>query len=322
MAASGIQPTRRAVLTGLLGVAASPAFAKAPLSHAQVAGIYRFKIGAAEIVAVLDGYFELGTDLMPKASADAVQEMQRANFLPTGKSVRSPINTYIVNTGNKLTLIDTGARDYLGPTVGKFPANLAAAGYSPEQVDRIILTHMHPDHIGGVTTASGARAFPNAALHANEADWSFWRDPQMKAKADALNVPFFGIAKSSSDAYKDRAELYKFSADLGDGITALDMSGHTPGHSGLVIESNGSSLFILGDVVHSAPLQFAHPEWGIAFDIDQEAAIKARKRSLDMAATDRVMIAGMHIPFPGVGYVEKRGTGYGFIPAPWQYVID
>jgi glyoxylase-like metal-dependent hydrolase (beta-lactamase superfamily II) len=100
------------------------------------------------------------------------------------------------------------------------------------------------------------------------------------------------------------------------------MSGHTPGHSGLVIESNGSSLFILGDVVHSAPLQFTHPEWGIAFDVDQEEAIKARMRSLDMAATDRVMIAGMHIPFPGIGHVEKRGKGYQFIPAPWQYVIE
>jgi glyoxylase-like metal-dependent hydrolase (beta-lactamase superfamily II) len=147
---------------------------------------------------------------------------------------------------------------------------------APEQVDRIILAHMHPDHIGGVIDKAGARVFPNATMHANEADWFFWRDPQMKAKAGAANASFFDIAKSSSDAYEDRAELYKFGRDLGDGITALDMSGHTPGHSGSVIESNGSSLFILGDVVHSAPLQFAHPEWGIAFDVDQEAAIKAR----------------------------------------------
>ena len=322
MATFGIQPTRRAVLTGVLSIAASSAIAKAPLSNAQVAGVHRFKIGTAEIVAILDGYFDLNTELMPKASTETVQEIQRAHFMPTGKTVRSAINTYIVNTGNNLTLIDTGARDYLGPTVGKFPANLAAAGYSPEQVDRIILTHMHPDHIGGVIDTSGARVFPNATMHANEGDWSFWRDPQMKAKADAVNASFFDIAKSSSDAYEDRAELYKFGRDLGDGITALDMSGHTPGHSGLVIESNGSSLFILGDVVHSAPLQFTHPEWGIAFDVDQEAAIKARMRSLDMAATDRVMIAGMHIPFPGIGYVEKRGKGYQFIPAPWQYVIE
>jgi len=181
MATIAKHPTRRAILTGLFAVAASPVTAKAPLSKAQVAGVHRFKLGASEIVAILDGYFDLDTELMPKASAETVQEIQRAHFLPTGKTVRSAINTYIVNTGNKLILIDTGARDYLGPTVGRLPANLAAAGYAPEQVDRIILTHMHPDHIGGIIDRLGARVFPNATLHANEADWSFWRDPQMKA---------------------------------------------------------------------------------------------------------------------------------------------
>lgn len=322
MFTSSMHFRRRDMLVGLGCLAASPALAKAPLSGGQVAGVHRYKIGDIEVSAILDGHFALDTKLMPKATPEAVAEIQRSRFLPVGETIRGAVNTYIVNTGDALVLVDAGARDYFGPTVGKLLNNIAAAGYTPDQIDKIILTHMHPDHIGGVMDADGNAVFPNATLHAHEADWSFWRDPAIKAQAGDDAAFFFDVAVASSNAYEGKAELFKYGQDLGGGISSTDMSGHTPGHSGLLISSGNESLLILGDVVHSAPLQFANPDWSIAFDVDQDAAAAARKQSLDMAATDRLLIAGMHIPFPGVGHVEKRGQGYGFVPAPWQYVLE
>ncbi len=271
---------RRTMLVGMGCLAASPALAKAPLAESQVAGVHRYKIGDIEVTAILDGHFELDTTLMPKATPDAVAEVQRAEFLPVGQTIQGAVNTYIINTGDELIMVDTGARDYFGPTVGKFLQNMEAAGYTPDQIDRILLTHMHPDHIGGAMDKDGKRVFPNATLHAHEADWAFWRSPEIKAKAGEGAAFFFDVAVASSSIYEDRAELFKFDQELGTGITAYDMAGHTPGHTGFMISSGNDSMLILGDVVHSAPLQFAHPDWSIAFDVDQDAAAAARMRFL------------------------------------------
>lgn len=313
---------RRGVLAGLAALGGTAALAKAPFSGEQMPSVHRYRVGGIEVTAIGDGHFDLDTSLMPKATPDAVAAVQQDAFRPVGPTIRGAVNTYLVNTGDALILVDAGARDYFGPTVGKLLDSLAAAGHSPEQVDRLVLTHMHPDHIGGVTGADGSRVFPNATLHAHSADHAFWLDEDLRNAQPEAGRMFWDVAITSAAAYADRTELFGFEADLGGGVFTFDMSGHTPGHSGIRIASGNDQLLILGDVVHSAPLQFAHPDWGIAFDVDQEAAAATRMRALDMAATDRVMIAGMHIDFPGVGFVERAGEGYAFVPAPWRYVLE
>ncbi len=314
--------SRRAVLAGLAGLGAAPSFAKAPFAPAQAPSVHRYRVGDIEVTAIGDGYFELDTALIPRATPEEVAAIQRREFLPEGQTIRGAVNAYLVNTGDSLTLVDAGARDYFGPTVGKLLPTLAAAGVTPDMVDRIVLTHMHPDHIGGVMDTGGNAVFANATLHAHSADHAFWLDDAIRAQAPEGGTMFWDVAMASAKPYDDRTELFDFGADLGGGISTFDMAGHTPGHTGIRISSGNDQMLILGDIVHAAPLQLAHPDWSIAFDVDQEAAAAARMRALDMVAADRLLIAGMHIPFPGVGHIERAGEGFGFVPAPWRYSLE
>lgn len=297
------------------------ALTKTPVFVSQMPGVHRYRIGSIEVTAVSDGYFDLPFELIPKATLEAVNAAQRNDHLPVGPTMREGITSFVVNTGETLILIDAGARDYMAPTAGQLLANLAAAGYKPEQVDKVVLTHMHPDHIGGIMDTSGNATFPNATLHAHEADYAFWLDEGIKAQAPEEAVMWWDVAIASVKPYVDRTELFNFETDLGGGVSVFNMAGHTPGHSGIRISSGDDQLLILGDVAHSVSLQFANPDWGIAFDVDQDAAVVARKRALDMAVTDGALVAGAHFPFPSIGHVERRGNGFVFRPVGWNYAL-
>lgn len=286
---------------------------------AQVAPVYRITIGDIEVTALGDGHFALPIAMLPLANQQDADAIHQKNFLAPGETFEGSINSYLVNTGDSLTLIDAGARDYLQPTVGRLMTSFAASGYTPDQVDRIVLTHMHPDHIGGIMDTSGKPVFPNATLHVHAADYAFFLDPQMKAAVPPDFAVFFDCAVASTAAYKKKTELFNFGDDLGHGLSVIDMAGHTPGHSGFRIASGADELLVLGDIVHATALQFARPDWGIAFDTDGALAAMTRIRALEAAASDQSLIAGMHIPFRGIGHVSKSGTGYQFHPVPWSY---
>lgn len=285
----------------------------------QVAPVYRLSIGDFEVTAIGDGQFEMPIAMLPAADPQEADDIHRQNFLPVGPEFQGSINGYLINTGTSLTLIDAGARDYLQPTVGKLLQSLAATGHTPDQIDRIVLTHMHPDHIGGIADADGAKTFPNATLHIHAADYAFFLDPKVKAAFPEELAVFFDCAAASTAAYKDQTELFQYGDDLGDGLTVLDMSGHTPGHSGFRVASGADELIILGDIIHAAALQCARPEWGVAFDVDPHAAEASRRRAFEKAANERQLIAGMHFPFPGIGHVSKDGAGYRFHSLKWSY---
>ncbi|MEJ8574400.1 MBL fold metallo-hydrolase [Microbaculum marinum] len=320
---------RRQVLTGgvaggmvlagsLLG--ARPVAAAQALAGRQVPGIYRLGVGDIEVTAILDGYIDLGIELFPSADAEEVTRLQRANFVPVGPSVRGAVNAFVVNTGEKLVIVDAGARDLMGPTLGQLPANLEAAGIDPEAVDVVALTHMHPDHIGGIVTANGAAVFPNAELVVHTDDWNFWMSPEIMEKANEQGKMFFQAAQAAGTPYAKRLRQIGDDAEVVPGIRSVALPGHTPGHTGYMISSGDQSLLIWADIVNAAILQFPHPDWAIAFDISPEVAIATRRRTFEMAATERLMIAGMHVPFPGIGHVVRDG-GFRFVPVSWNYEL-
>jgi glyoxylase-like metal-dependent hydrolase (beta-lactamase superfamily II) len=315
-----IDVTRRsfslAALAGTL-LSGMPALAKAPLVGAQVPGVYRLKVGALEVTVLGDGWLPIGTELFAGDRAGA-ERLLEAAFLPK-TATATAVNEWLVNTGDKLILIDAGTSNVVAPTLGRLPRSLAAAGIDRASIDAVILTHMHLDHGAGLLTPDKKVAFVNATIYVNADEYGFWTSEEVSGKAPDGMKPLFDIARAAIKPYADagRVQTYRNGAALVPGITSVVAPGHTVGHSMLRVSSAGSDLLIWGDIVHNAALQFPEPERSIAFDTDQAMAIATRKRVFDMAATDRLTVAGAHLPFPGLGHVAKASTGYAYLPLQW-----
>jgi glyoxylase-like metal-dependent hydrolase (beta-lactamase superfamily II) len=295
-----------------------PALAKAPPAGTQAPGIYRLKVGGYEVTVLNDGWLPLETKLYLADQAKA-GELLAASFLPKD-ATKTSVNEWLVNTGDKLVLVDTGTSNVFAPTLGRMAKHLGAAGVDPAAVDVVILTHMHPDHAAGLLTPDKAIAFPNATVHINEKEYAFWTNDEIYAKVPAEVKPFFDIARASTKPYKDAGKVvfFKDGTELAPGITAIEAPGHTMGHTMLRVSSDGSELMIVTDIVHNAALQFANPDWSIAFDTDPAMAAASRKKALDMVSADRLQIAGAHLPFPGIGHVARSGNAYTYVPTPWS----
>jgi glyoxylase-like metal-dependent hydrolase (beta-lactamase superfamily II) len=299
---SRIEPFRMAA------AATAPASMPLPAAH-------RFTLGELEITALSDGHLNLGLELFPAADPAAAEALLSKAFLP--KAMPTSVNAYLVTKGDQRVLIDTGTASAMGPTLGHVPEALAAAGVKPESINTVIITHLHPDHANGLLDAAGKAAFPAAEVVVSAPELAFWNDDGVMSKAPTEMKPFFDMARKVIAPYEGKVRQIEGEIDIVPGITALPAPGHTPGHLALRISSGDANFLIFTDVIHTAALQFSHPEWAIAFDVDQETAIATRKRMLDMAAADRLLVAGMHLPFPGVGHVVREGDAYGYVPAPW-----
>jgi glyoxylase-like metal-dependent hydrolase (beta-lactamase superfamily II) len=300
---------------GLLAFAALT-HAGAPPAKGQAPGWYRMPLGAFEVTALSDGTVDLPVDklLTGTTPAKAQAALARAYLKPP---VETSVNGYLVNTGSKLVLIDAGAAGLFGPTLGKLVANLKASGYTPEQVDEIYITHLHADHVGGITSADGKAVFPNAIVRADKQEAGFWLDKATMDKAPDAMKDFFKGAMASMKPYVEAGRFKPFDGDveLVPGIRSFATRGHTPGHAAYVVESQGAKLVVWGDLMHVAAVQFADPSVAIQFDIDSKAAAPQRKKAYADAAKNGYYVAIAHVSFPGIGQLRPDGKGYRWLPA-------
>jgi glyoxylase-like metal-dependent hydrolase (beta-lactamase superfamily II) len=312
-------PVRSLFAAALVGLAAHGALAEAPMVRTQAPGYHRLMVGDFEVTVVSDGSVKLpmGKILIDPDPAKIRAGLER-NYLKD--DVETSVNAFLVNTGSKLVLIDTGAAGLFGPTLGNLLANMRAAGYQPEQVDEIYITHMHGDHVGGLM-AGTARAFPNATLRIDKRDTDYWLNEANMTAAPAEAKGAFQGAMLSVNPYQAAGRLRTFegSTELVPGVRAQSAYGHTPGHTIYIVESKGEKLVLLGDLMHVAAVQFDNPGVTIQFDSDQAAAARQRQAVFADAASAGYLIGAAHISFPGIGRLRSTGpASYSFIPLNWS----
>ena len=287
----------------------------------QIPGVYHRRVGDIVVTALSDGYLDGTVDVLQNITSDDATRMLSENFRP-GR--RTSVNCYAIFSAGRLALIETGSGDYLLPTAGKLQQNLAAAGIDPAAIERVLLTHMHPDHSAGLTDPKiGRRLFPNAELVVHENEPRHWNDDTAMAKAsERAKKLYFQCAREQMAPYHNVMHTFSGSVDVFPGVTSGPLHGHTPGHSGYMISSGKDSLLIWGDIVHVPDIQIPRPDVTIEFDTDPHAAAATRKQVLDMVATDRQLVAGMHMHYPGFAHVLKQGGSYLMLPEPWDQRSD
>lgn len=286
----------------------------------QTPGFYRQQVGDMTVTALYDGYLGIAPELLHGIAKEDIQALTARMFeVQLKDGVQTPVNAYLIHTGKQLVLVDTGAAQAFGPTMGNVVDNIKAAGYSPEDIDTVLLTHMHPDHLYGLLSADGKTVFPKATVWAAKEDQDFWLSKEAAAAAPAEHQAFFKMARDAVAPYEAKKALRSFEsgAEVLPGITAVSSFGHTPGHTSFLVKSGDRSILIWGDIVHSRAVQFRHPEVSIEFDTDQQKAIAARKIIFEKAAAEKWLVAGAHLPFPGLGHVRQESEGYEWVPVEY-----
>ena len=283
----------------------------------QIPGYYHRKIGDIIVTAISDGFLDGDVDVLRNIEPDDAMSMLQANFR---HGRRTFVNGFIIRSKGRVCLVETGSGNYLQPTAGKLLANVIAAGVDPNEIDTVLLTHMHPDHSAGLTNMEDSSLyFPNAELTVHENEPKHWLDDGAMANAEErAQRLYFQATREQIAPYAKQTKLFQ-SGEVFPGVTALPAPGHTPGHTCYMVESGNDSLLIWGDIVHVPEIQTAHPDVAIAFDTDMHAAIASRKRIFDMAATDGQLVAGMHLHFPTFSHLIHDGEGYRLLPEPWAH---
>lgn len=308
---------KKIALSVALTAVAATTFAAGPMVKTQAPGYYRIMLGDFEVTAISDGTVKLPLKDLLNAPAAKVDAALKKNFI--SYPVETSVNAYLINTGSKLVLVDTGAAGLFGPTLGNLMANLKASGYQPEQVDEIYITHMHPDHVGGLMNGT-AMAFPNATLRIDKADADFWLSEVKMKAAPKDSQGFFQGAMASVNPYVAAGKLKTFEGgtELVPGIKAMATHGHSAGHSVYTVESKGQKLMLWGDLMHVAAVQFDDPSVTIKFDTETKAAARERIKAYADAAKNGYLVGGSHIAFPGFGHVRKA-SGKSFTWVPMNY---
>ncbi|MCW7539455.1 MBL fold metallo-hydrolase [Aquabacterium sp. A7-Y] len=295
------------------------AHAAAPQVRTQAPGYYRMMLGDFEITALSDGTATIPLDkLLKRTTPRELERLLGEAYLKP--QIETSINAYLINTGSRLVLVDTGAGALFGPTAGgRLLKNIKAAGYKPEDVDLVLLTHIHGDHSGGLSI-DGQPAFPNAVVRVDRHDSDFWLNPRNIDRVAQSERHSFAEAAASLGPYQAAGRLLTFEpgAEILPGVKAVAAHGHTPGHSLFEIQSRGERLLIWGDLIHAKDVQFPRPGITIRFDVDDAAAASQRQTAMRSAAREGTLIAAAHIAFPGLGRVRAAGKGFVWIPVNYS----
>lgn len=276
---------------------------------------HSFKHGEVTVMVLSDGYLTLPTSILaPNAPPEELKAILTAIGI-TGNTMTPAASPTLIKSGNDLILFDTGSGPGFQDSSGKLKEALASANIEPKAITKVVYTHGHPDHLFGTSADGGALTFPNAAHYVAQGEWDFWTHPDTPKKLPEQMRPMALGAQKHFGATKEKVVMVKPGDEIAAGITVLDTPGHTPGHASFAVPGEGGGLIILGDVFNNPAVYFAHPEWYFAFDADKDQAVATRKAMLDRAATDKVKLIGYHWVYPGVGYAERDGASYKFVPA-------
>ncbi len=329
--------TRRTVLAGT-ALAAAPVGGSAALAQTNTAtpgtsapttmagsrqapGFYRYKVGDIEVTAINDGFARRPLEgFVRNAELKDVQAAMQEAFLPSD-ALPITFNTLVLSQGDRLTLIDTGNGDMGAPTSGRWMENFRAAGFDPAQVDTVVISHFHGDHINGLRLKDGTAVFANAEIMVPEAEWAFWMDDaRMNQAPEGMKGAFQGVRRVFGPMAQT-VKRYAADKEIVPGLTSIAAPGHTPGHTAYMLSSGSGKLMVMSDITNHPALFVRHPEWSAVFDMDADQARATRRRMLDMAASERAQVAFYHAPFPGTGHIAKEGTGYRFVPVQWNPAV-
>jgi glyoxylase-like metal-dependent hydrolase (beta-lactamase superfamily II) len=287
------------------------------LPELQTPGVYHRKVGDIVVSTVSDGYLDGDVAVLTNIQQSDAEQILADQFRPAR---RTSVNCFVIFSGDRIALVDTGCGPYMGATAGFLIRNLAAMGLKPEDIDTVLLTHLHPDHAGGLTVLeTGEKNFPNAEVLVHEQEFRHWHDAGAQAGAEGIQSLFFDPAQGQIAPYKDEAMRLFRTGEIFPGVHALECPGHTPGHCSFIVESGMEQLIIWGDTIHVQEIQIPNPEVGVAFDADGLQAIETRRKMFDRVAADKMLTAGMHIHFPGFGRIKTEGKGFQLCPEAWVH---
>ena len=288
------------------------------LPTVQVPGVYRHNVGDIAVATVNDGTIPTAFDHIVGADSAVCEAAHRAAGRPTPPWLT--VNTYLFETAARLFLVDAGYADMI-PSTGRLLANFKALGVTPDDIDVVLMTHLHADHAAGLIDGDGRAVFLRAELMVHEDELAFWRDERNIARLSEGQKVDFAIAARVLAAYADRLRSVR-AGEVAPGVFAVPTPGHTPGHTAWRIVSGHEQLLIWGDVIHLPGIQFAIPDASVIYDLDSVAAAAARRRVLEMVAADGIPVAGVHLDFPGYGIVTAEGNGrYVYTGDLWKPVI-
>jgi glyoxylase-like metal-dependent hydrolase (beta-lactamase superfamily II) len=284
----------------------------------QAPGYFRLAVGDYEVTALFDGYNDLSSDLLLNIGQAKIRELLAQQAIKS-PNVQTSFNAFLINTGDHLILVDTGAGRCIGGTAGNLLANMHAAGYAPEQIDTIFLTHMHLDHVCGLVGSDGKALFPKALVYASKGEADYWLDEAREAKLPEKAREGFEIAQHSLAPYRAEGRLKTFvppASPLPE-VQIQSVPGHTPGSAAYSFTSKGQRIVFIGDLIHNAAVQFSHPEVAIKFDSDPKEAVSSRESEFAKLAKDGSWVAAAHLPFPGVGHITTEGKNFHWVPAAY-----
>ena len=327
--------TRRQAFAAAAGAVAAVALppghrarAATPPSGKQTAGWYRYRIGNFEVTVATDGIarFKMAEDHVTNVKLDRVNAAPAEVFMEKDM-MTTPYNPVAINTGSKLCVIDTGTGEAnykkSNGVGGQFVTNLAAAGIDRNAVDTVIISHFHGDHINGLLMADDSLNYPNAEILVPSPEHKYWMDDGEMSRATNARVQgnFKNVRRVFNAEVQKRVKTYEWGKEVISGITAQGTPGHTPGHTSFLIASGADAVYLQSDVTHVPFLFVRHPDWHAFYDQDADMAEASRRKVYDMLAAEKMRVQGFHYPFPSLAHVEKDGSGYRYIPVPWNPTI-